>query len=260
MKKDLKKEEALAEIQETLQHYKYIAHFDILGFKNIINKNKLNDVKDKIYPIIEKGIKELKDGSNEGIKHFWEKSNFDKIVKPEIFAVWFSDTIIFYTNIHSDYALFNLLLFSNKFFARLFKEGIPLRGAIVDGPLYVDDKKIEYMIGKSLVDAYELEKIQNWSGAIIQIGLSEKYYTPTNEAIGALIHLQEVAEYHVPLKCGKVKEYYCLNWVNSFNELGESNSSFTDLMCKFSDKELDWPIKEKITNTENFYMKLSQSI
>jgi len=140
-------------LETTTGKLKYLFYLDILGFKNLIKEKSPED----IYKIIDKCL---------DIYYSWEKLN-------ELFStLYFSDTIIFYqtSEENKQTAFLDIYGIAGLIYSRLLAEGIPVRGAITFGEFNVkQDSKGKNIIyfGDALIEAYDLEKKEEWIGIII---------------------------------------------------------------------------------------------
>ncbi len=147
----------------------YIALFDILGFKQAIDDVSLSELKslmgDDFTEILNVCVS-YKHGKsrNEDIAGSWKKHI--ELGDKECSFIRFSDTILFYSQEESVYSFFHLVLTSARLVALMLLKGLPVRGAVTKGELYVDDTN-SLVLGEGLIRAYELEKEQQWSGALI---------------------------------------------------------------------------------------------
>lgn len=128
---------------------RWLSYFDLLGFKNLVEKRDL----DFIIPIYENILSDL-----------------DRKAAPKrkygIDFSWFSDTFIIFA---SDDSLESFALMeqaSRLFFQRLILKKIPLRGALSVGSLYTQKKK-NVFLGNALIDAYEYGEKQDWIGFVL---------------------------------------------------------------------------------------------
>jgi hypothetical protein len=139
--------------------------FDILGYSSLMKNNSLEKLIE-IYNSVVAGI----DKAAVTINHTDENQDlsFDKIG-----SFLFSDTIVLF----QEYSTVNLpggsFILKAALLMRLaFEKGIPLRGAISYGRYYITTN---CFLGKPIVEAYEMEKIQEWSGAILCDSAKKEY-------------------------------------------------------------------------------------
>jgi hypothetical protein len=150
--------------------------------------------------------------------------------------------------------------------------GIPLRGAITAGNLTRLSNKYESntnnvtetVLGKGLVDAYLLEKTQQWSGCIISKSALEEFKSKCDwyeASLNNYIDNGIIKKYAVPLK-ETTKEEYVLDWTFFDKEWGKlSEVTIRESFNKWN-KTLNLSAEEKRDNTVTFFkqMKLSQAV
>lgn len=140
----------------------FFGFFDILGFKEIIDKNGLDYLCNIIGPILD-----TLDG--QAITMGGVDQSQDFCIHPTNTFV-FSDTIILYEKVSQ---LTNghipnfgpTLIEKAAILTRLaFEKGVPLRGAISFGEYVVTDR---YFFGKPILEAYLAENKCKWSGVLL---------------------------------------------------------------------------------------------
>jgi len=157
-------------LEPTTGKLKYLFYLDILGFRNLI-KEKSSEY---IFNTIDKCL---------DIFYTWEIFN-------ELFStLYFSDTIIFYqtSEEYKQTSFLDIYGIAGLIYSKLLSEGIPVRGAITYGEFTVKlDSKSRNNIyfGNALVEAFDLEKKEEWVGIIIS---SSAYKNIDNKMIEAFI-------------------------------------------------------------------------
>lgn len=139
--------------------------FDILGYRDLFEHNKLDDLIEIYYDnILNRDVPALAFGNS-------HTSDLSPSVEAEKLA--FSDTFILYQNIYDNNSqieklqrIFAFLVYSAYLLRFSFHAGIPLRGALSFGEYYVDTKNISFL-GKPIVEAYDASNKQNWCGAVV---------------------------------------------------------------------------------------------
>jgi hypothetical protein len=133
-------------------HETWIAHFDILGFKSMVDNEgkslQLASLKSKIDDVICKLEKEI--------------ANHEEFIDYQFYA----DTFIIYSKNDkvNDYP--SLVRASKNFIINCIYKSLPVRGAISYGEvLFGHQKKI--IIGKAFLEAYVYGEDQNWIGLIL---------------------------------------------------------------------------------------------
>jgi len=206
-----------------------VAFLDILGFKSFIWSNNHHNVVEayKTY-FIQPVIRQLKE------KTFQSNSKIE--------ALFLSDSIILWTHSTEISNLKELIQLVSLLVGKSIKHGFLLRGAIVKGPLSIlKESNQTFILGKGLVEAYELQNIQKWVGAILGKGVADCRVCNFLEEHDLII------KYQVPLKCEQQKEFWCLNWVKFYFP--------ADYYCKIKKKILTSEEVEELKNTieDDFY-------
>jgi hypothetical protein len=149
---------------------KYIAYFDLLGYKGLIENNDNNLVKKRIGQVLDTCIRAKSRGN------YYPNSATSDTSSSRIDFLMISDSIIFSTLDDSEESFVELLDVAFNMNMLNIKD-MPLRGAIVFGdfeyyPGYEKENKcaINFMApiwGKGLVAAYQKTINQNWAGCVI---------------------------------------------------------------------------------------------
>ncbi|MER0044718.1 hypothetical protein [Pseudomonas sp. MGal98] len=140
---------------------KLVAFIDVLGFKNIVFSGKHEDIQE-YYSFL---LSRFKDAV--------EKYDFDFLL--------ISDSIVIYADASLD-NLSRLFKIASILQAGLLGKGIPVRGAISQGNLFVD-KKSNIIVGPGLANAYMLESQAKFPRIIIDRSLVESYYGSISAAL-----------------------------------------------------------------------------
>lgn len=224
---------------------KFIAFFDVLGFKNLVDKNSHETLMniyegalyDTVVQISQTGIDLYKDDST-AVKSL---ENIKKYI--------ISDSIILIQNDFSHRGFFFLILQCRVLLTVCMNEGIPLRGAISLGPVSILENFGTTIVGKGLTNAYMLESIQNWSGAIIDDSCFQIH--PGDEAFLEIMNNHDnplVVDYEVPTKNSEIRKYRVINWTSERESFKTIEKSFTQHGKEInSEKE-----KSIISNTIDF--------
>lgn len=131
-----------------------IGFFDILGYTNLLKQNDVGEITQKVIDIILNAKSEI-------YKQNFESKTHPKAADVYKFIEWriVSDSILVYSEFKLKNAIdvhwTQFLLFSNIFQKYMFEEGLPVRGVINTGDIYI---KENCFAGKPIIDAYELSK------------------------------------------------------------------------------------------------------
>jgi len=200
----------------------FLAFMDVLGFRNLAEKNKHEELVNIYQNLIETLLNETVFFSK---RLEMEKIDDDKgrvIQKidqslPKFNSMIISDSIIIWTNDASIVQLQRLILSIKKLLNLGIEKGLPLRGAITKGSLtYLKSKNeilsynsIHSIIGHCIIKGVEAEKDQNWVGCILNedvIGsLSPNY-------IKFLEEHKLITQYKIPFKNELIKADYTIIW------------------------------------------------
>ena len=256
----------------------YIALFDILGFKNAILDLNLDELKNIMGDEFSQTL-DVCVTYNPGSKGLSEFGTWEKYVEAgeqKSSYIRFSDTILLYTDEDND-KFFHLLLSCSRLLAFMLLKGLPARGAITKGEVFVDENN-SLVIGEGLIRAYELEKIQQWSGAIIdpdrieiphriydEYWISDEYSENT-KFWGVVAKTKMLYKYPVPLKNGGRHKYWSLGWPKDLESMPEEHmvecfSNYHPLSDRSKAKVMGKDSEEKLENTRtyNSYKKWSNS-
>jgi len=192
----------------------FVAFFDILGFKNLVEKNSHKDLMDIYNETLYENLNLTDKIFNPIHKIFTPETEQDSL---DIQTFVISDSIILIQNDMSKRGFLNLIAKSQVLLSNSLADGIPLRGAISFGPVTViQNVKGTSIVGLGLTKAYSLENKQQWSGGIIDkecFGLfpGEKAET----FIETLLSNKKnplIIKYNIPLKENKFISGYGFNW------------------------------------------------
>ncbi len=142
------REEIKVKNNETINGNCWLAYFDILGFRYMVESFPVEFVRNK-----------LKEAKKEG-------EQFNAICRFK----FFSDSFIFYTE-NESMDSFRCIRGTSAFFFRAMFTGkniphFPLRGCLHVGKFYADEKD-GIFFGRALIKAYELAEDQDWIGFVL---------------------------------------------------------------------------------------------
>lgn len=137
----------------------WIAHFDILGFKNRINYDDQSLLLEILKSSIDDAIADLE----KDINHFYDVIEY----------ISYADTFIIYSKATETTGYPELVRASKNFINTCIYKRLPIRGAISHGELILGhDNKI--LMGKAFLESYEYGEDQNWIGLILTPSASMK--------------------------------------------------------------------------------------
>jgi hypothetical protein len=238
-----------------------VAFLDILGFKNLVYNSEHSKLI-KVYQNLLLPIVQI--SSSLGKVKVIENGAVADTSKAVVNSIVVSDNIILWTPDASKISFDNIVSVVLILLVSSIYTGIPLRGSISMGPLSmisetnkIDNKlfwNISAVFGKSLVDAYNLEKDQQWSGCIIDKRLYNDNKDPELERFEYLKKSDKVMIYNVPFKCkGKYIEisHYAIDWPRG-NEPPPTENMVRNAFSLHNKSIEDEDVKIKIENTIKF--------
>ncbi|MCX5824672.1 MAG: hypothetical protein NTY86_14515 [Deltaproteobacteria bacterium] len=187
-------------------------------------------------------------------KNGWPETvpTFDNIDKnSSVGLAWFSDTILLFTREDTDECLRELLQTVEwLLFATINTPTTRIRAGIAYGDAFIDQKNAMY-VGEPIIDAYLLEKQQQWSGAALTKSASER--VPELARKGGIPEWP-ILPYNVPLKNNKTFFTLAVNWTCGIHDqlpfywLGKNEEPTSE----------DWlsrpSVCEKWQNTRQFHL------
>ena len=213
-----------------------IGVFDFLGFKRKMSAYNLLDIASQSI-----AISEIVKSCGESCNQFEVNGKISKI-SPEIIQI--SDTFIIYALERETQDIIQFLwnIHHILFYAILYK--FPLRGALTTGEMLISKDPI-MLFGPALLEAFELEKSQEWSGACI--GPSLKSYIDGAGISEEIFPL--VLPYKVPFKKNaRPTSDLAINCVADIGNLISPDV----LSGKFQPFEQGSPEETKVNNTVEF--------
>ena len=183
-----------------------IAVCDILGFSYLVEKNPLDSVVDNALGWF-----------RQALNHSVHKGEFPSTFPPtrdldshqHVGVSWFSDTILFYTKDDTDEAVRQLLLTVGWLLFETMLEGTTrVRAGIAYGEAHIDKENSLY-VGLPIIEAYNLEKQQQWAGAALTKSACARI--PEYARTGKFADWW-IVPYDVPLKGGEVLTTLAVNW------------------------------------------------
>lgn len=226
---------------------RFISFIDILGFKDIITKNNLEDI-GKLLDIIPFSLGEI------------EKSEILEKAYPniKIRSSVFSDTIILFTDDDDKKSLDRLLISTSYLIRNALYENIALKGAVSYGELAIDEKK-NLFYGQPIIDAYQLEGEVSYIGVVIHNSV-EQYLEKNN--YNELLKTNKIIEFSTPLKCGLI-EHLNLNWFKMTSNFPKNKNEIVGIIKKMRMTCSGGPRKyydNTLKILDNFYNPATQNL
>lgn len=179
-----------------------IAMFDVLGFKTMVKEKPLGQLNEEY-----RGLLRLKQQA--GRVPLLSLRGVDEWSSP---SAVFSDTILFWASAEPE-STSSLLTTCSVLIAEGLTWGWPLRGSIAAGPCVLD-REARVFVGQPIIDAYLLERAQDWIGAALHPSCLQ------HPVVGNYVsHDENVRRYPVPLKekCLSTIEY-AVEWSSRLAE------------------------------------------
>lgn len=187
---------------------RFVAFFDILGFKDFVLKHPHEFVLDKITL--------LKNARRYAVDGF--ATDGKKVMNTNLKSFQFSDSFFVFTATDSAEDFLNLLFLSRVLLSSSYSQKIPLKGAISYGKITADFEN-SIFVGQPIIDAYVLHEDLYMLGAILDHNVEKKIKEfQTLPLVKNVIDYEfneqlsnEIVRYKTPSKSGQVN-YYCLKW------------------------------------------------
>ncbi|OMC73636.1 hypothetical protein BK121_08815 [Paenibacillus odorifer] len=223
----------------------FTAFLDILGFKELVMNNTHNELKEIFKNSIYDTIDHIKKAQIDAYVKFQFTDKLDFLVVSDSIIIWADNTSL--------KSFLGIVTATTFLTAICMERGVPLRGAISMGNISVikSGESIN-VFGDSIVNAYELENKQEWSGVIIDDRCMSINNIKDTTVLKDL-KKEMIVEYNVPMKRGQIRQYFVCNWTASlFNK--EMNSEGIINSFSSHNKKIDnWAVKLKVDNTIKFF-------
>lgn len=228
-----------------------VAVCDILGFSNVVNSVPLDVVVDRYLGPLQKALwHSIHKGD------FPEKNPSLEEIRKEasLGLAWFSDTILIYAFNDSDEALRKLLVCLGwLIFETMIGGRTRIRCGVSYGETYIDPENSFY-IGKPLIEAYQFQQEQAWSGGALTHKAVER--CPEIARSGEFVDWFLIP-YNVPLKQNNSLQTLAINWTIGLHHRDPIPPwSSTSVEPSADDWIKSFDICEKWFNTRNFHKKV----
>jgi len=228
-----------------------VAVCDILGFRNLVLTHQLNAVVERILPFFSKI---LHHSTHQGEFPLTPPSLKELKSQTRVGLAWFSDTIILYS--FED---------TNEDFRRVIEAvgwlifetmSIPytrVRAAVSYGDLFVDEQNGLY-IGAPIIEAYELQSIQQWVGGALAPSAAGRI--PTQDLARNPLDWW-LTEYPIPLKCHDprfINTRFAIDWTKGIHHYWPMEWSDKSKEPTDEDKVQQPDVVAKWINTRDFHL------
>ena len=238
----------------------FIAFFDILGFKEFIHNNNLEEAK-RLFGHLLRETQTAISGEkfidlNLGIV---PDLNYQKVN-----CLHISDSIGFWTNSNTEADFLELVDVCYTFYWRSLQTTFPLRGCLTYGEIYFNPRTFTNsagvnfynysLIGKGLVESYIKAESIEYAGCLLDSNAIEKI---NDKLIQNLINDQKICIYKVPFKNGFDYQHVFRPIKGNHNDVSFRNTvnRIKDLFTyasKADINKLPESVKTKLNNTIDF--------
>lgn len=225
---------------------KYVAVFDVLGFKSWIKA----EGSQKIFTFM-KGFMNLM--TKVSLPKAVANEDMTVDMKPSLISqISFSDTIVFYSQDDS-YESFSTILKVCAHFLNTVICGSrrPIRGALAHGEFYVEPEN-NACVSQALIDAYELEQKQNWLGMTFHKSIegSTNFKRAQKEFPLLIIQTQ------IPFKKRR-GEKFALNWTNKI--IGPVTFNVMECLDECQERQSDLIENDDVDEKKKLEIKIAQT-
>lgn len=228
----------------------FVAFFDILGFKNMVEKNS----HEELMVIYNDSLYESLDFAEKATNMvFTMITPPDELESLKIKMYVISDSIIFIQDVITQRGLLYIISYCRSLIGSAMADGIPIRGGLSFGPITVENKRGTTVVGLGLTKAYNLESKQQWAGGIVDKECFDIVPKENTDLINHLINNKKnpiITKYNVPLKDGTSKEELVMDW--TIYEMIKNENNIREAFSMHN-KEINEDVQIKIENTVKFY-------
>ena len=188
----------MSEFEPTCE--RFIAYFDLMGFKDFVYRHSHGEVK-KTIDFVCKIVKTIDSVGLEALNGKTNKAP-NSLSEVAVRAVVFSDSVIFISNGDTIHDAREIIFVSKYFLCKLFDKSIPVKGALAYGTFTADFEKSSFF-GRPLIDAFLLAGEAHFYGAVLH-NTFETYW----KSIDELRRMDSVKSKPVPIKGGYITHSY----------------------------------------------------
>jgi len=182
------------------ENLRYVAHFDMLGFKSAVCRNideawgALSDLRAALDQMHSYGIKD---------------TYAEKDIRNKIHAKILSDTIICYSLDNTSEDLMSILMLSAQLYYDSLSKCVPLRGGISYGKFYINEN-LDLVCGIPLIKAYQISENLQWSGIVVDESVANIFFNTRNGS--SFFQNDLLVEWGIPSKEKKNNKCWVVNW------------------------------------------------
>jgi hypothetical protein len=228
----------------------YVLSLDILGFGKIVKNNRHQHLMDLFELFVNTYIADV-----ELINKYYLREVENKLTD-NLKALFISDTLIIYSLTAEIENFLKIVSLTQMIIANSFELGIPLRGCLTSGILIIKHlENNDILFGKPIVDAYEYEKDQEWSGCCITkkcVETVERFHVNKfKPCLDWLIKNKDIINYKVPLKNSRIEEMMVINWKIAANHIHLNEDTITSAFFMHKKEPINNLEYQKIENMKN---------
>lgn len=239
----------------------FIAFFDVLGFKEIINNNDLTEMKRLFGHLLRDTQTAL---SGEKFVQLDNSTIVPDLANQKVNCLHISDSVVFWTNGQTEDDFKDLVAVCHSFYWRSLQTTFPLRGCLTFGEIDFNPNTIKTiggmnfynysLIGKGLVDSYFKAESIEYAGCLLDKLAINKV---SDKLINDLIYEQKICMYKVPFKTGENYEHVFRPIKGNHNDVSFRNTAngIKSLFSYASKTDIDKmpeSVKRKLNNTIDF--------
>lgn len=183
---------------------RYIAHFDILGFRSAVFRDM-----DEAWG----ALSDLRRAMDQGDAREYQIAPTREYVARHVRTFIFSDTVVAFTASDQYQDLLAILVAAGELFKDGLAKCVPLRGAIAFGDFRYD-LDLNLFAGPALIDAYQTGERAQWLGVAVTDEVASRYLAQVEPRLGIRTEAGELLlrRWDVPLYNGTSEARWVLNW------------------------------------------------
>lgn len=230
-----------------------VAICDILGFSKLVTQHSAEEIKDRYFNEVRKSVQFAVEKDYYPLK---PTSLKNLNLNNELGIAWFSDSILIYTQKDDEKTCLKFLqTIGWLIFLNMQQPYTRLRVGVSYGPAIMNSDE-QIFIGLPIVEAYNLEKKQKWSGGALTKKVEERF----GNYLASLNPVESwVIPYSIPMANGQKENLLAINWtIGIHNSPGwrefywKQNKPFPD----DEEKNLQSDVIEKWINTKEFHSRV----
>lgn len=221
---------------------RFVLFFDILGFKDMVNRTDHEDILRKL-----NALKTVTDYLNSIPKPDEKRIDIKEFEKHQTRSIKFSDSIIIFSKGNTYLDALKITLDAVVILGRAFSNSIPIKGAVSFGEITADFKNALFF-GQPIIDAFLLHEELDLLSVVIDHHAEKKFSDLGKKADKYNI----LKDYKVPMKFGEVNhKLLCINnkksltsGIKNLKKLYLQTSGKPRVYLDNTIKLLNWRLKE----------------